>query len=168
MSKSRMVRNYYVNLLIVGHQPNLSSVLLTSLQWGLGYQEQEICDTGMGQPAITPDSHLYLGLCNFRITLFSAHFFLCFNPKVRPRQTMGLEKLKHQDRLSFASWCTPACIHGLAETWKCGAGPQSGVVNMGREGKGMRKRVVLCCQLWVLYWILIDVLIETWAWGVCL
>lgn len=60
--------------LIEDQQPDLSFALLTSLQRGLGYQEQEICDIGVGQPATTPVSHWISH--NFGCTLF-ALFFLC-------------------------------------------------------------------------------------------
>lgn len=47
--------------LIEDQQPDLSFALLTSLQRGLGYQEQEICDTGGAGGAASYHSSLTPG-----------------------------------------------------------------------------------------------------------
>lgn len=88
---------------IEGHQPDLSSALRTLLQRGLGYQEQEICDTGMGQPAITPDLHLDLSDFGNKYSLLRTFLPLWFDPKVGTLQTVGLEKTETSRQIELCS-----------------------------------------------------------------
>lgn len=150
--------------LIEDQQPDLSFALLTSLQRGLGYQEQEVCDTGVGQPATTPVSHLDLSwlwmysLC----TLLPLYFDL----KLGALQTLGLEKLKLQGSLSFVTRYPPACICGLAdvEIW---GGVSVSCSSHGQGRKRGERNKEESGAVPVLYWILFGVLIEAWAWWVC-
>lgn len=173
MAKSRVERNKYVNPPGTGasdrRPPTWSQLcptnFITARTWLSGARDLRYRDGAASYHSRLTPGPLWL----WKYSLLRTLLPLWFDPKVGTLQTVGLEKLKLQDRLSFAPWYHPGCVRGLADTWKFGAGFQSAVADVGREGKGekgMKQRVVQCCPLSVLCWILFNVLIEARAWGV--
>lgn len=145
------------NPLIENSQPALSFTLLTSLQWGLGYQEKEICGTGVGQPATTPVSYLDVLSFHTSSSVLWSQSRSTPNSGVRKTETSRQVELCYLISSSLHLWF--GWCRNLGQLSVC-----SSTHGQGRKrGKGIRESSAVS----VLFWSLFGVLIEVWAWWVC-